>query len=226
MSMSQAPSIVVYGASGHANAYRHSLTQHGLAHVVAFIDDFRGDQGHCIGDEPIISLETWRAKFPHHACMIAVGDATAKRRIAERVVAAGGTFHSPHRQLGSGHVDVTIGEGSLVGRPTYVGPNTRIGAHVSVMPMSTVGHDVEIGDYCTVCPGVNVGGYVIVGHEVFVGAGAVIVNGSTNRPLIVGNGATIAAGAVVTKSVPPGVTVMGNPARPLREIAAAQADET
>jgi sugar O-acyltransferase (sialic acid O-acetyltransferase NeuD family) len=218
--MVDVPEIVIYGASGHANAYRCIMAEQHLAHVAAFIDDFRGDQGHRLAGKPVISLQTWRSEFPTHACLIAIGDPTAKRRIAERVAAAGGVFYDPHGSSVRGFVDVTIGMGSLVVRPIYIGPNTKMGAHVAIMPMSTIGHDVEIGDFCTICPGANIGGQVVLESGVFVGAGAVIVNGSVDRPLTVGKGATVAAGAVVTKAIMPGVTVMGNPARPLRELAA------
>lgn len=46
--------------------------------------------------------------------------------------------------------------------------------------------------------------------EAFVGLGAVIINGVT-----VGRRATVGAGAAVVRDVPDGVTVVGNPARPL-----------
>lgn len=50
-----------------------------------------------------------------------------------------------------------------------------------------------------------------VGKGAAIGAGAVILPGIT-----IGEGAVIGAGAVVTKDVPPGQTVVGNPATPLR----------
>ena len=49
-----------------------------------------------------------------------------------------------------------------------------------------------------------------------LGAGAVIRD-ATERPLIISKGAIVGMGAVVTKSVPPGVTVVGNPAHPINE---------
>lgn len=49
-----------------------------------------------------------------------------------------------------------------------------------------------------------------VRHHAFVGTGAIILPGVT-----VGVRAIIGAGAVVTRSVRPGTTVVGNPARPL-----------
>ena len=50
----------------------------------------------------------------------------------------------------------------------------------------------------------------VVEDEASIGANATIVCGIT-----IGKGATVGAGAVVTKDVPPGVTVVGNPAREL-----------
>ncbi|RME98758.1 MAG: acetyltransferase, partial [Alphaproteobacteria bacterium] len=45
---------------------------------------------------------------------------------------------------------------------------------------------------------------------------AVIRPGKPGEPIVIGAGATVGMGAVVTRSVPPGETVVGNPARPLR----------
>lgn len=52
---------------------------------------------------------------------------------------------------------------------------------------------------------------VTIGAEVWIGGHATILPGVT-----VGDGAIVAAGATVTRDVPPGATVAGTPARPLR----------
>ena len=46
-----------------------------------------------------------------------------------------------------------------------------------------------------------------------IGAGAMIKQGTPDQPLVIGVGAIVGMGAVVTKSVPAGATVVGNPAR-------------
>ncbi len=49
---------------------------------------------------------------------------------------------------------------------------------------------------------------VVIGDDVSIGIGAMVLKG-----VHIGAGARIGAGAVVTRDVPPGATVMGNPAR-------------
>lgn len=61
----------------------------------------------------------------------------------------------------------------------------------------------------------NVRCTTVIGTNCFIGVGAIILPGVT-----IGNGSIVGAGSVVTRDVPPGSLVAGNPAKVLRKITA------
>lgn len=111
--------------------------------------------------------------------------------------------------------DVEIGEGSVLCHFTQLTSNIKIGKQFHANIYSYVAHDCIIGDYVTFAPKVQCNGNVHIEDHAYIGTGAIIKQGTPEKPLIIGKGAVVGMGAVVTKSVAPGVTVIGNPARPL-----------
>lgn len=106
---------------------------------------------------------------------------------------------------------------------------TRIGPGLAITHGwgLVVNASANIGANCTLFHGVTIGrkddidaegqrrsGYPVIHDEVWIGAHAIIVGAVT-----IGRGARVAPGSVVTKDVPPGAIVAGNPARVLREFA-------
>jgi acetyltransferase-like isoleucine patch superfamily enzyme len=90
--------------------------------------------------------------------------------------------------------------------------NIKVGRCFHANLYSYVEHDCVIGDFVTFAPGVHCNGNVRIGDYAYIGSGAIIKQGLT-----IGRGATVGMGAIVTKDVPEGVTVVGNPARILEK---------
>ena len=214
---------MIYGASGFGYAVAHALmssfSPHQLCSVVGFIDDFSGGKGLYFEGIPIYSTEEWRDSHSDASCIISVSESRARRRLVAKVIDIGGKFETLYDNLpNTTFPSVNFGKGCYIHSPIFIGPLTSIGNHVQLMPMCSIGHDVTIGDYCTICPSCTISGYVVLEPDVFLGAGTTIVNGKIGAPLVIGRGVRAAAGSVITKSVPAGMRLAGNPARSLREI--------
>ena len=108
--------------------------------------------------------------------------------------------------------DVVIQDGACLSPFVTLTSNIRIGRCFHANLYSYVEHDCVIGDFVTFGPGAKVNGNVTIGDHTYIGSGAVVRQG-----INIGAGVTIGMGAIVTRDVPPGITVVGNPAKPLNK---------
>lgn len=110
--------------------------------------------------------------------------------------------------------EVVIGPGTILCPFSTITSNVRIGQSFHSNIYSYVAHDCIIGDFVTFAPRVHCNGNVHIEDHAYIGTGAIIKQGTPDKPLVIGKGAVVGMGAVVTKSVPPGTVVVGNPAKP------------
>lgn len=153
---------------------------------------------------------------PDRQLAIAVADPAVRRRIAVQCETAGLDFMTV-RAAGVVTMDeVIFGEGALLSPGVIFTSNIRIGRHFHANLNSYVEHDCVIGDFVTFAPGAQCNGNVHIGDGAYIGAGSIIRQGTADNPMIIGAGAVIGMGAAVLEPVPPGTTVVGNPARVLQ----------
>jgi sugar O-acyltransferase (sialic acid O-acetyltransferase NeuD family) len=169
-----------------------------------------------INDRMILTMEEF---FLHPAkekyFNIAISDSKIRKRIAEYMMSKGAI---PLQVNAMNRVELDhneIAEGAIFCPFTTVTSNAKIGKFFHANYYSYVAHDCIIGDYVTFAPSVQCNGTVIIEDDVYVGAGAVIRQGTSSRPMVIGKGAVIGMGAIVTKSVRAFETVVGNPAKSL-----------
>ena len=110
---------------------------------------------------------------------------------------------------------VDISEGFIISPFVTITSNVKIGKGFHANIYSYVAHDCVVGNYVTFAPSVQCNGNVVIEDYAYIGTGAILKQGRPGKPLVIGKGAVVGMGAVVTKDVPPGVTVVGNPAKPL-----------
>ena len=111
--------------------------------------------------------------------------------------------------------DLQIGQGAILCANAVLTSNAKIGEFFHANVHSYVAHDCIIGNYVTFAPYVACLGNVHIEDHAYIGAGAILKQGSKDDPRRIGEGAVVGMGAVVTKDVAPYTTVVGNPARVL-----------
>ncbi|MFY6053724.1 acetyltransferase [Acinetobacter baumannii] len=207
----------IYGASGCGRSLmpiaRQQLQRQGISAEIYFIDDSLKEEK-IVNGHTGLSYQTFKSINCTNKCvLIAIANSHIREKIANQLIADGIKLWSIQADNTIIMDNVEISEGAALSPFVSITSNIKIGKCFHANLYSYVEHDCVIGDYVTFAPGVKCNGNIHIEDHAYIGAGAVIKQGTLDNPLIIGKGAIVGMGAVVTKNVPAGVTVVGNPAR-------------
>lgn len=151
--------------------------------------------------------------------VIGIGDNAGRAAVARR-------FAGRLRFVNLVHPTATFGRGQRERLDASVGVvvcagvrltnNIGIGQFVVFNRDCNVGHDCTVEDFVHIAPCACVSGNVHLGRGCWVGAGAVVNQGTPAAPLSLGPECTIGSGAVVTRDCDAGGIYAGVPARRIK----------
>lgn len=210
----------IYSCEGFAREVIPSLRrQAGESADIVFVDDDSSKAGTVVhGCEVITFEQLCDDAHSDRRVSIAVADPQVRRKLAERCEAEGFDWVSIVDTTHVGFDNVSVGEGAIFCANTMVTGDAEIGTHFHCNIYSYVAHDCRIGDFVTFAPRVSCNGRVEIDDYAYIGTGAILKQGSHERPLRIGKGAVVGMGAVVLKDVNDGEVVVGNPATVIRKI--------
>lgn len=213
------PLYAVYGASGYGREVMPLLrsqlqTQKIDTSRLIFIDD--NPEADAINGHSIFRFDDFmQIEASERFVTLAIANSVIREKLEKRCQENNIQFLDITASNVCVMDNVSIGEGSILSPFVSLTSNIRIGCQFHANIYSYVAHDCIIGDYVTFAPGVKCNGNIVIEDHAYIGTGAIIKQGKPGEPLVIGRGAVVGMGAVVTKNVPAGVTVIGNPAKPL-----------
>lgn len=212
--------FAIFGASGYGREVLPLVRQQLQAALAAgdadlvFVDD--NPTATVVNGQRVLTYTQWLSEPADSRHMnVAIANSCVREQLVQRCAADRVQFFEVRAANVVQLDEVQLGEGAVLCPFVTLTSNIRIGQHFHANIYSYVAHDCVVGNFVTFAPGVMCNGNVHIEDHVYIGTGVVIKQGLPGAPLVIGRGAVVGMGAVVTKSVPPGVTVVGNPARPL-----------
>jgi sugar O-acyltransferase (sialic acid O-acetyltransferase NeuD family) len=211
--------LYIYGAGGFSRevawlAEQCSQANHKIE-ILGFVDDDESLQGTFINTYKVFSFDEAIEASREAWFSVAIGAPKVRQKLSDKIENAGRQLASLIHPRTERSKWLEYGIGTVICAGNILTTNIRLGKNVQINLDCTIGHDVVMDDFVTLAPGVHVSGCVQLRSRVYVGTGAVIVNGNPLAPLIIGEDAIIGAGAVVSKSLDGGLTYVGIPARAL-----------
>lgn len=207
---------VIVGCGGHGRVVLDILLANGEHSVVGFLDSNLDTHGRRVDGVPVLGdinqIERLRHEHDIEAAIVAIGDNGIRRGFAHACERSGlQLVNAIHPSANIAH-QTTVGRNVVIAAGALICAHCQIGDSVILNTGCIVDHESMIGTAVHVCPGARLAGRVTVEAGAFVGIGATVV-----QSVRIGYESVIGAGAVVINNVQPLTTVVGVPARTIKQ---------
>lgn len=208
--------VIVLGSGGHAKVLIETLLASSTM-IAGIADPAPSTVGQLVLGVPVIGNDDIVREFPPEEIRLvngigSVGLPVRRQELFERFKALGYRFATIVHPSAVVASDVELSEGAQIMAGAVIQPGSRIGSNVIVNTRASVDHDCIIGDHVHIAPGATLSGDIVVGDSCHIGTGATVIQG-----IRIGPGSVIGAGTLVLKNVPPFVTVVGVPAKVVKQ---------
>lgn len=211
--------IVLIGAGGFGREVAQMIedlnTIKKRYELLGFLDDGKQfNRDSIINGYPWLGDSNWILEHKKDiVCNCTIGDSSTKAIIMKSLMEQEVQFESIIAPTAGVAAHTDVGPGCVLYWNVGVSVNCRIGMGVLLNDSVKIGHDVTIGDYTSIMPGTGISGGCQIGEQVDIGGHVFIIPGKK-----VGDQARIAAGSIVFSNVRAGTTVLGNPAKRMKEL--------
>ena len=206
-------SLLIFGAGGHGKVVAETARAIGNWNEIMFADDAYPEVTSVDGYPVTADFSGARPMENGHSdVIVAIGDNRKRSHLTMQLRETGFnpvTLIHPAAVVAN---SARIETGTVIFAQAVVQAAARIGSAAIVNTAATVDHDCVVGDGVHLSPGVHLGGEVQVGDNSWLGVGATVIN-----RIAIGRDVTVGAGSCVIGNLPDGVTVVGVPARPIRQ---------
>lgn len=185
--------LVVLGFGGHARSIADVALRCGIENLL-FVDVNAAPGENFFGFPVQVAMPE---RIPEGWCVFpAAGDNALRRQQCDTIAGKGWptiALISKNAYIG---YNAKVGEATFVAPQAHLGPMTSIGRGCIINSLAVVNHECIVRDWTHIAVNANVAGRTHIGNNVFVGAGATIIERRTIVDDVI-----VGAGSVVIRDI-------------------------
>lgn len=197
--------VIIIGGSENGHILENILKLSGYE-VSGFLDDSKTG-GNILGK--VADFTKFRDQECHF--FVGIGSNAPRQKIYLMLKEAGARFINAIHPKATIEAGVKLGKNVMVGAHAYINIRTTVGDNTLINNSCNVDHDNIIGSHCHLAPAAVTGGGVKIGDGTFVGLNVTIRDHKT-----VGENVIVGMASAVVTDIPDGLTIVGNPAKPIK----------